>query len=277
MKNKFTLIELLVKRSHFCCDRKPPAHGQGKACFTLVELLVVIAIIAILAAMLLPALQQARDRARKTGCLSNYTQIGKASQMYSEDNSGYPVLFNNGGASSQSTRRWYTSSDTGGMVTPYLGFTHNSPLGGFGKYASGFYTNPMACPSRDARSKTGDIFALGLNNQIHVEGVAKGQSGKLNSLKYPSRGCYYAETPLGEKQSSYTKKMWPAFPHENPLDGTGDGAGTDTPLLAGAGSCNVIFLDGHVASVSRKALPNLVRDGKETRFWLPWNSKAAPW
>ena len=82
----------ILKLSSSSCPKSnsvPSENPFAKSVFTLIELLVVIAIIAILAAMLLPALQQAREKSKQISCLSKLKQIGTATQMYVSGNDGW--------------------------------------------------------------------------------------------------------------------------------------------------------------------------------------------
>lgn len=85
---------------------KPPTFRFCRS-FTLVELLVVIAIIAVLAAMLLPALARAKESARRAKCLSNLKQAGLGLKLFANDHNGrYP---------------WHTSPNDGGTYGPLAG------------------------------------------------------------------------------------------------------------------------------------------------------------
>ena len=88
--------------------------------FTLIELLVVIAIIAILAAMLLPALSQAREKARAISCVNNQKQVSLAILLYADDNDETMMKYYYGPPVPSSENSWYERVDDYTSTTDVL-------------------------------------------------------------------------------------------------------------------------------------------------------------
>ena len=133
---------------------------NGVSRFTLIELLVVIAIIAILAAMLMPALESARNAAMTATCLNKLKQLGTANIMYANDWEGMPAVTwgtYDGNNSQKPGRAWAANGE--GSITPYLGRKPAHDTWEVDEFPA---NDPAVCPANTTRREDvrGNIQAL---------------------------------------------------------------------------------------------------------------------
>jgi prepilin-type N-terminal cleavage/methylation domain-containing protein/prepilin-type processing-associated H-X9-DG protein len=153
---------------------------NGRA-FSLVELLVVISIIALLAALLLPALGRAKDKARAVYCLNNLRQWGVATHAYILDHDDF--LPNEGFGSPttapQFTNGWYYHLPVSISLPPYVTMTWRTNTG----------ADPgrsiWICPSNPRRSNGKNLFHYCLNEE-YDDTADSDHSVKYSTLKQPS-------------------------------------------------------------------------------------------
>jgi len=226
-------------------------HESRITGFTLIELLVVVAIIAILAALLLPALSKAKDKAKSVSCANTLKQIGVAFQLYASDNGEYLTPF---------LMQAYVVNGMGAywtwMLAPYLTSQSVSQFQAVSVGPPEKSPRVYLCAGEPAKSPTTDFqyvwgdYSLNYTLTGYLpsppsSSTVAGQ--KLSSIKRPTESFVLADGNSSSAQIA--SGAIGSVGHIDPASGACEVA------FRHHGGANVLYADGHVAWAKRGLLP----------------------
>jgi prepilin-type N-terminal cleavage/methylation domain-containing protein/prepilin-type processing-associated H-X9-DG protein len=250
--------------------------------FTLIELLVVIAIIAILAAMLLPALSKAKQKAQGIACLSNTKQLTLAWLMYASDNEDR-LVYNRGLNGVSNLQNWVGNWLSWGIASDNTNtiWITDALLGSYTKNV-GVYKCPADMVPSGAGPRT---RSYSMNAFVGPQSVGDTGSGpvaqrfiKISDFRQPDNFFVF----LDEHPDSINDGFYIFAINSDPTERT---TWSDLPASYHNGACGFSFADGHseikkwlagttIKPVLKKSINGTIEVGTDTRdiSWVAWHA-----